>query len=103
MWYVFTSIFYFIGLFHDSVLIAYRMYLILSLGSKLFVTIRAMIMFLDIISIFVTAIPKSIKFKLNDSHDDPIIRKRERQGLGRQTTPIIPGLKLKKIDNTKRQ
>ena len=78
IWHVITSVFYLEGLFHDSLLIAFRMYLVLEPGVKLFLTIRAMIMLLDIISTFMTAIPKEVKLKLNDSHDDPMIRKRER-------------------------
>ena len=99
VWSVFTSVFYFAGLFHDSLLIAFHMYLILEPGSKVFLTSRALIMLLDIILTFFTAIPKEVRLTLSDSHDDPMIRKRERQGLGQVTTSIIPGLKVKKVNN----
>ena len=46
---------------------------------KAWMIIRAVIMFIDIIVKFLTAIPKlDVPIVLDESHDDPAIRKRER-------------------------
>ena len=59
-----------------------------------------MIMFLDVIFTFFTALPKETKLMLsNDSHDDPEIRKRERQGNNIQIA--LPGPKSQKVKRGK--
>ena len=70
-WSVFTSLFYMIGFFIDSILISYRIYPILITGQKLFTTFRAIIMLADIVVTFFTAIPKEIHIPVNDRQDNP--------------------------------
>ena len=64
---------------------------ILSTNIIVITEIRAVISLLDVIFTFFKAVPKEIRITLNDSHDDPSIRKRERQGNNIQTA--IPGLR----------
>ena len=58
-------------------------------------TTRSIIMLVDVFITFFTAIPKDVRVTLSDSHDDPMIRKRERAGLKKRST-LIPGIKSKK-------
>ena len=60
-----------------------------------------MIMFADVIFTFFTALPKETKLTLNDSHDDPEIRKRERQGNNIQVA--LPGPRSQKVKRGKRE
>ena len=77
-WSVIASLFYLLGLFQDSLSIAFHLYSLLGAGQKMMATARTMIMFADVVITFFTAIPKEVRVSLSDSHDDPRIRKRER-------------------------
>ena len=91
IWQVFASISYTAGYFIDTYLLAFHLMPILSTSLIVITEIRALITLLDVVFTFFTAVPKEIRITLNDSHDDPSIRKRERQGNNIQTA--IPGLR----------
>ena len=80
VWQVFVSISYTVGYFSDAFNLSFHMLPILGTGTKLLTSFRSIVMLLDVILTFTIALPKETKLTLNDSHDDPKIRKRERQG-----------------------
>ena len=78
-WFVISSIIYIAGFFIDTSQIAFELYPLLKFGMKSGNTCRAAIMMVDVIMTFFTAIPRStVKYTLNENHDDPKIRQRER-------------------------
>ena len=80
VWLVFTSINYTVGYFLDPLYLAFHLLPLLETSRKLIATTRIFITLLDVLFTFFIAIPKEMRLTLNDSHDDPLIRKRERQG-----------------------
>ena len=78
LWFIIMSLIYYIGLIQDSLQLA-NMYFLLMPGWRLFTIFRALMMLIDIILTFFTAIPKSEKQSSDDKKfDNQKLRKKER-------------------------